>query len=231
VRAVRTPLSAEQAAEALSNAWSRQFGEVPSKATVAILTAQWAHETGRGQSMFNYNFGGIKGTGPSGLTVSQRTFEGWGETRTTITDNFRAYQTAEEGAADYLSLLGRRYRGAIEGARAGDPAQFVRELKSGGYFTGNEELYTRSITSLARQSMQGQIELLGAGGPLPDRELLIAAAPERNTTGSGSTPTFDDGGLGQLLSEFQAQAMADEMSRSALRIAAASVSRRDGNDR
>jgi hypothetical protein len=229
VRPLRTPLSAEQAAEALSSAWRKQFGEVPSKATVAILTAQWAHETGRGDSMFNYNFGGIKGAGPSGLTVAQRTFEGWGETRKTIVDNFRAYSSAEEGAKDYLSLLARRYEGAIDGARAGDPAAFVRELKSGGYFTGNEQLYTRSITSLARQSMQGDIGLLGSGGPLPDRELLTAGAPALNSR-PHAVPSARDLDLGRFLDEFQTQAVADEMSRSALRLAATSAQRRDRNE-
>ncbi len=158
VAARRTHLSTEQASSALSSAWSEQFGEEPSEKTVAVLTAQWSHETGDGRSMFNFNFGGIKGKGPSGLSVNQRTKEGWGATEKTIRDNFRAYQSAQEGAGDYISLLKRRYPAAIEAAAQGEPGNFVRELKNGGYFTGNEASYVRSIT-------QKTATYLGEGPP------------------------------------------------------------------
>lgn len=224
VRPTRTPLSAEQASEALSHAWTRTFGEPPNKATLAILTAQWSHETGRGESMFNYNFGGIKGTGPSGLTVAQRTREGWGATSETIVDNFRAYQTPEEGALDYIALLNRRYGGALDAAREGDPEGFVRELKQRGYFTGNEQLYGRSIARLAQQALDQGVGLLGAGGPLPDRELLsrrVEFTPGARPTGPSSS-FLDFGfaaGLGEMMDGVRADAIADEMSRAALRLA------------
>ena len=64
---VRTRLDGTQAADALRSAWTNVTGQAPSEKTVAILTAQWAHETGNGASMYNYNFGGIKGMGPSGF--------------------------------------------------------------------------------------------------------------------------------------------------------------------
>jgi hypothetical protein len=101
--------------------------------------------------MFNYNFAGIKGTSPAGLSVSQRTREGYGATERTITDNFRAYRTAEEGADDYVALLQRRFPAALDAAKAGDPAGTVRALKQSGYFTGDEVAYTRSVTSMARE--------------------------------------------------------------------------------
>lgn len=151
VQAVRTPLTPDQASALIAGALERQTGAPPSKETVAILTAQWAHETGRGASMFNYNFAGIKGTSPAGLSVSQRTREGYGATERTITDNFRAYRTAEEGADDYVALLQRRFPAALDAAKAGDPAGTVRALKQSGYFTGDEVAYTRSVTSMARE--------------------------------------------------------------------------------
>lgn len=154
VGAQRTPLTAAEAGSALRSAWERHFGAAPSKETVAVLTAQWAHETGNGQSMFNYNFGGIKGVGPGGLTVHQRTREGYGANERTIFDNFRAYQNADEGATDYLSLLVRKYPGAIEAADLGDAEGFVRGLKRGGYFTGSESAYISAVERHSRHFLR-----------------------------------------------------------------------------
>jgi hypothetical protein len=221
VTAVRTPLSAEQAKHALRQAWTSLFGEPPSEATTGILTAQWAHETASGDSMFNYNFAGIKGKGPSGLTVNQATREGSGATQVRIRDNFRAYHSAEEGATDYLKLLQRRYEPALDAARQGDPAAFVSNLKAGGYFTGDERLYTRSIVRLAEQAVGPNVLSIGAGGALPSAAELTrparAAAPEMaNAMASVG-----------FLDSLQVGAVLDEMSRSALRMAADTSARRN----
>ncbi|HET9929960.1 MAG TPA: glucosaminidase domain-containing protein, partial [Polyangiaceae bacterium] len=174
VSPVRTRLDAGQASEALRTAWRAVTGEEPSDKTVRVLTAQWAHETAHGASMFNYNFGGIKGVGPSGLSVSQRTREGFGETERTITDRFRAYQTAEEGATDYVRLLSKRFPEAVQAARDGDPSAFVHALKNRGYFTGDLGAYTRSVVALSG------IELPSSASPAPPRlnaaPLVLAAA-------------------------------------------------------
>lgn len=151
VPATRTKLTTDEARDALKSAWKTHFGEEPSEETTAILTAQWAHETGHGQSMWNFNFAGLKGKGPSGLSVSQRTKEGFGATERTITDQFRAYSSKEEGAVDYLGLLARRYPKALDAATQGNPESFVKELKSGGYFTGSEVAYTRSVRATTAQ--------------------------------------------------------------------------------
>lgn len=204
VAPTRTRLDASQARDALASAWRNVHGEEPDDDTVRILTAQWAHETGHGASMFNYNFGGIKGAGPSGLSVAQRTREGWGDTERTIIDKFRAYGTAEEGATDYVRLLAKRFPDAVESARAGDPAGFVRALKARGYFTGNEGEYTRSIVALSGM----QLPQSGAAAPPPLRAAPVA--PELGTQAplpSMAAPLVD------------ALAMADEISRAALRIA------------
>lgn len=210
VSPVRTRLDTGQASDALRTAWKAVTGEEPSDKTVRILTAQWAHETAHGASMFNYNFGGIKGTGPSGLSVSQRTREGFGETERTITDRFRAYQTAEEGATDYVRLLSKRFPEAVQSAREGDPAGFVRSLKSRGYFTGDLGAYMRSVVSLSG------IELPNGISPAPPRlnaaPIALAAvtrpAEPNELTPLSTTPALVDG-----------MALADEISRAALRIA------------
>jgi hypothetical protein len=161
VRPQRTPLSGGQAAQALREAWVHVVGEEPRAETLAIVTAQWAHETGRGASMLNFNFGGIKGRSPSGLGAAYLTREGWGASERRLVDTFRAYTTAGEGARDYVSLLKRRYPDAVEAAREGDPGGFVRALKERGYFTGNEAAYTRSVTALARSALTNGFDAIG----------------------------------------------------------------------
>lgn len=209
VAPVRTRLDAGQASAALRSAWQSVMGEEPSEGTVKVLTAQWAHETGNGASMFNYNFGGIKGVGPSGLTVSQRTREGSGATERTITDNFRAYRTADEGAGDYVRLLKARFPGAVEAAKNADPQAFVHALKTRGYFTGDEGAYTRSIVALSGMEMPQ-----GAPAAPP-----VLDAHRQSIGSSGFAPGYSLPDPSTALVD--GLALADEISRAALRIAAA----------
>jgi hypothetical protein len=213
VPAVRTQLSAGQAREALSAAWEKVTGEAPSDKTLALITAQWAHETGSGASMYNYNFAGIKGAGPGGLSVSQHTREGYGASERRIVDNFRAYASAEEGATDYVALLERRFPDAVEGARQGDPAAFVRGLKSRGYFTGHEGTYLNSVSTIAARYL---------GEPLPSSSEL-SAPPRLDYSGvAGPPPPLDLQGLyAQMVpspdSFVDALSITDQINRAALR--------------
>ena len=159
----RTPLSGQEAAEALEAAWTKAHGTPPSPGTLSILVGQWAHETGRGASMLNFNFGGIKGTGPSGASTVYRTREGFGPSEVQVQDRFRAYGSAEEGAGDYLSLLQRRYPEALRAAERGDPASFVQALKARGYFTGDPAAYAKSVSGLAQQALSLGFDALGTG--------------------------------------------------------------------
>jgi len=189
-RPIRTPLSMTQASAALRDAWTQVTGEPADEKTVALLTAQWAHETAHGASMYNYNFGGIKGSGPTGLSVEQRTTEGWGRTARHITDRFRAYESAEAGAHDYVQLLVHRYPEAIHAAKIGDSDGFVRGLKQRGYFTGDAQAYARSVSSVsasilergARDSSsanESRPRVLAANGTVrsPNTNETLSAAP------------------------------------------------------
>jgi mannosyl-glycoprotein endo-beta-N-acetylglucosaminidase len=210
VAAVRTPLTPDQASALIAGALERQTGEPPSKETVAILTAQWAHETGRGASMFNYNFAGIKGSSPAGLSVMQRTREGYGATERTITDNFRAYRTAQDGADDYVALLQRRFPAALDAAKAGDPAGCVRALKQSGYFTGDEVAYTRSVTQMAREFAPDALDFAPQDLPALPVDYTSFVADARSVgAGTSGAPFVNEA------------AMSDHILRAALRIMAA----------
>jgi len=218
VEKMATPLSGGAAAAALKTAWEARFHESPRPEQLSVLVAQWSHETGGGHAMMNYNFGGIKGTGPSGLTANYRTTEGFGDSERKITDQFRAYRGAAEGAGDYLKLLQDHFPGALDGARRGDPAGFVHALKKGGYFTDSEESYVKSVTALTAQARTAGYDAIGhSDGPSVSSHTL----PIDATAGSSSSSTS------LSLTAVDAVAMADELSRAALRIAAAQ-SREDG---
>lgn len=227
----RTPLSGAQASEALRRAYSRVTGEEPSRGTLAILTSHWALETGQGQSMYNYNFAGIKGRGPEGMTAVMNTREGYGENTTHIRDGFRAYKSAEDGAVDYLSLLQRRYGSALEAAKSEQPGEFVAALKARGYFTGDPELYAKGVTQLANRAMEHGFDALGTtSGELARRPTVVHPYFDPASGGSAvrglpSAQSYDSLPFVALGNAFDAgstsiEALRDEMSRTALLIAA-----------
>ena len=228
VAPVRTPITTEQASSLIAGALEEMTGEKPSSETVAVLTAQWAHETGRGASMFNYNFAGIKGTGPSGLTVAQRTREGWGASERTITDNFRAYRTAEEGALDYVKLLANRFPASFEAAKQGDAAGCVHALKREGYFTGNEDAYARSVTRIAREIAPDSLNFATDALPVLDAPPLpaLGAMPPALAYRDGGSRTFHDPFSAPFV---DAAALGAEVSRAALRILATSGEDRESS--
>jgi hypothetical protein len=199
VAAQRTRLSGSEAADALRAAWTQLRGEPPSQGTLSVLVGQWAHETGRGQSMLNYNFGGIKGTGPSGMSAAYRTREGWGDNATRVVDRFRAYGSAEEGARDYVSLLARRYPQAVNAAEAGDARGFVGALKAGGYFTDNEAAYSRSVESLAARARLSGFDALGSGAGGAPAVGSATSAPEVLLASSGNRAASASAHLGAAL--------------------------------
>ena len=149
-----TPIDGERAARELGSAWRQVVGRQPSDDTLLILAAHWAHETSGGSFMYNYNFAGIKGRGGSGLSCLRAAHEGWALHASAGIDRFRAYRSAGEGAADYVSLLVRKYPWAIDAARAGDILEFVSALREGGYFTGSAAAYAQSLIELAERGQR-----------------------------------------------------------------------------
>jgi len=193
----RTVTSREEIREALGRSFEAVMGEAPTPAALDLLSAQASLETGRGRSMYNFNFGGIKGTSPGGLTTVARTHEWEGGARYETHAHFRAYGSLDEGAQDFLSLLHRRYAGAVEAATRGDVDGYAHALKQGGYFTGPEDRYANDLRGL----------------------LGLPRGPEGLST-SASSPTLDGGaGLGDFSSSSQVALMLNAVSMSIARIA------------
>ncbi len=156
VQRVRTEASDTQMAQAVLEAWGDLFKKVPSKEQVSLVLAQNALETGRDRkSMWNFNVGNIKANqkGPYDyfyLRGPEQTAPGkWEQLRM----SFRAYPNLKEGVKDYLTLLSTagRYAPAWKHILNPDPAAFSKALKAGGYYTANEEAYTKGLTGLYNQ--------------------------------------------------------------------------------
>lgn len=144
----KTPAQVSELRAALDRAHRKMFGSAASPQALDVLTAQVSLETGSGTSMYNYNFGGIKGAGPTGKTAVARTKEVLGGKTVEIRDGFRAYDSIDDGAADYLGLLRDRFAPALDAARRGDVDGFAAKLKRGGYYTASEEDYARALRAL-----------------------------------------------------------------------------------
>lgn len=171
----RTPMSLGGIRHSLAVAYRRSTGETIPNKTLDILAAHVAHETARGDRMFNFNFGGIKGAGPSGLSARYQTTEVFDGQTKKLVDGFRAYSSADEGAADYLKLLRERFPGALREAKAGDVSQFAASLKQSGYFTADLAAYTRAL--------EGNLHA-GVGG----LRGLLASAPIHRPTAQLDSP-------------------------------------------
>lgn len=184
VEAKRTPATYPDIVAALGVAWGRVFGGRPKPETLYVLAAQWALETARGKSMYNHNFAGIKAGPdqlhtyyPTTEVVTRATAERFLRNQTVSTrceiakddgglnvtlrffpDNdvcrFRAYETIEDGAFDYLVLLQRRFALSWDPVVAGDPAEFSRALKRQGYYTADEPKYTALMVSLFKEAQK-----------------------------------------------------------------------------
>jgi flagellum-specific peptidoglycan hydrolase FlgJ len=143
---------------------------------VDMLTAHASLETASGDKMYNYNFAGIKGHSPAGVTARCRTREVLGGKEVVIRDGFRAYGTIEEGARDYVRTMKAQFSGALAPAARGDVGGFANALKRAHYYTASEADYARGLTNV-----------MNAPG---------AQASSRASTGSSSSFNFAATDLG-----------------------------------
>jgi len=149
-----TPLTRDEATSALLTAYQQLTGAPPTAAVLALLLAQSAFETGHWRSIHNFNFGNAK-AGPDYPLITQfRCSEVDEHGVEHFYDppnpqcNFRAYADAAAGALDHLKVLHSRPHW-WQALHTGDPSAFVDGLATPPkYFTGNIDLYKRSVVSL-----------------------------------------------------------------------------------
>jgi flagellar protein FlgJ len=149
VAAQRTPVSQADLRSAIGRAYAKLNGRPASGKTIDVLTAQASLETGSGTQMYNYNFGGIKGTSPSGQTAHYMTREVQNGQSIHLQQGFRAYRSLDEGATDYVTLMQTRFGSAMPAAERGDLNGFASSLKGAGYYTAPETEYASALHALA----------------------------------------------------------------------------------
>lgn len=174
VQAKRTALKPSEIKRSLADAYRRLHGHNIAPKTLDVLSAQVMNETALGTSMYNYNFGGIKGASPEGLTARYGTREVLGGETRHIVDGFRAYGSSTAGATDYLSFLERKYPRAMEAAEKGDVDGFVAHLKAGHYFTADETQYAAAVKNLMSVD---DADAAQRGTPSPRLAPVIGAPP------------------------------------------------------
>ncbi len=178
VEPVKTPLSFDEAADAMRQGIFVATGVAASTPALALALSKAALETGRWQSMWNFNWGNVK-AGPQyvgmytcfpcneviggqvvwfapggrlrrrdGEIVSERYEVPPGHPQT----RFRAYANAYDGAQSYVEFVANgRYKDAWEFLLRGDPAGYVHALKLRGYFTADEAVYRRGVERIYQE--------------------------------------------------------------------------------
>jgi flagellar protein FlgJ len=141
----RTPVAAADLRAAVGRAYVKVTGRQAPPGVLQALGAQASLETGAGQSMYNFNFGGVKGAGPGGQTANAMTHEVINGKDVTLRQHFRAYATLDEGAEDYVRLMTQRFSGALPYAATGDLNGFAHALKQAGYYTASETDYAAAL--------------------------------------------------------------------------------------
>ena len=144
----RTPVTRVDISNAIRRALEHANGERPPEQLVETLTAHASLETASGDKMFNFNFAGIKGHSPTGMTAVMKTHEVLGGREVVIRDGFRAYANIDEGARDYVRTMKAQFSGALGPAARGDVQSFASALKRAGYYTAAEADYARGLTTL-----------------------------------------------------------------------------------
>ncbi len=200
---VKTPLTFAEAARSMRQGIYVATGEQPTNAALALALAKTALETGRWQSMWNYNWGNVKaGAEYHGMytcitlneVLNGRTVWFAPEGELVRKDGplkyepllvppghaqtrMRAYANAYDGAQQYADFVANgRYRDAWQRLLAGDPAGYVHALKMKGYFTADEATYRRGVERIFAEYLSGLETLRDAADDeetQPDLELKV----------------------------------------------------------
>jgi flagellum-specific peptidoglycan hydrolase FlgJ len=126
--------------------------------------------------MPGHNFAGIKATAQA-PGAQLRTVEGHGAGRREVTARFRAYDSAQAGARDYVHLLATRYPAALSAAAAGNAPAFAQALASGGYFTADPAAYAAGLEQRLHDLERApSISTQGVSSPGALAQLALAGA-------------------------------------------------------
>jgi hypothetical protein len=137
-----TPLTPEEATQALSEGYKLVTGRKPSKNILALLIGQSALETGNWKMMHNYNMGNAKKSGSDEYYQVYLT----GDDPTDPGAHYAAHLTAADGAAHFIRVLKKR-ENWWNGLQTGDPMKFAEGLamRPFAYYTADPSHYAKIL--------------------------------------------------------------------------------------
>ncbi len=151
VPAVRTKVSVADLVEALRRAWTARWTP-PRRWSLVLLAAQWGIETADGASMWCWNIGNVKRMAGHPWTMLDNVPENINGKKVVFRPphpqtHFRAFASLDDGAAEYLDILFRRFGVAWPAVVSGDALQFAHQLKRSRYFTADEHAYASALVT------------------------------------------------------------------------------------
>lgn len=147
----KTIVSPDDALKAISKAYQKSVGKVPSSDVLNVLAAQSALETGRWQLMYRYNFGGIKAQPSDPYVQVFDTTERVNGVTVPMKQTFAAHTNIDDGAKHYVDTLKSRANWWA-GAMTGDPLGFAKGLASSpAYFTADPAAYAQGLQACVKQ--------------------------------------------------------------------------------
>jgi hypothetical protein len=152
-----TPATPAEMYASLERAWKLSIGSTASRDSLLVLLGQWALETGRGKSMHCFNVGNAKHVDNDGRdfcffacdeVIGGRIVWFYPVDPACC---FRAFRTLDEGVADYLDLIRRRFAASWPAVLSGSPSLFAHMLKTQGYYTADEAQYAHTLVALFQE--------------------------------------------------------------------------------
>jgi hypothetical protein len=163
---VLTPMTADEVANALSKAFKRLTGKLPSVKVLALLLGQWALESANGKAIHNFNFTNVKRNSGdpyfqyfrcSEIVNGQEVFYD----PPSPVCAFAAYKTATDGAEAYIRILKKRPNW-WNGLLTGDITEFNTGLSTAPkFYTADPSLYLNILSDRVAHYMP-QAEKYGA---------------------------------------------------------------------
>jgi hypothetical protein len=151
-----TPVTATDVYLSLRRAWEAQITDValdsPAlRAALLVLLSQSAFETGFWKAIHWWNLGNAKHVPGDGRDYCAfRCSEVIGGKEVFLDPpnagcEFAAFDSLDDGAAYYLTLLRYHFAPAWPAVLAGDVADFARRLKAARYYTADEAVYCAGL--------------------------------------------------------------------------------------
>ena len=179
--ATATVLNELQLAKALRLGYEKVFGSSPSLEVLGFGWAQVVLEAGRPIQLRGNNIGNIKATdewvklGKPYTVMSTQELDKDGRAYIHEGAKWKAFDSPEDGAAEYWSFLNRRFPNALRWASS-DINSAVVTLGAGSYFTANIKKYSSGVQKLYQEfitKIAPQLDLQSRPLPPPGQKPIV----------------------------------------------------------